>query len=187
MLIIVTAGLGAWPASYVVASETSSLRLRSKTQGVGWLLGGGIGCGFGFGVPYLYNSDAADLGGKVGFIFLGLSALGVLITWFLVPELKGLTAVDIDRVFEKNVPVRRANTAQWEALPNEDEMPLRQLTTSGSDGSTYDAASTQSSRWSRACCAERHIRAASEAANVLSLKLASVAAPKVRQFRPGAV
>ncbi|TKA71156.1 hypothetical protein B0A55_08256 [Friedmanniomyces simplex] len=146
MIIIVTAGLGAWPASYVIASETSSLRLRSKTQGIGWLLGGAINCGFGFGVPYLYNSDAADLGGKIGFIYLGLALLGVLVTWCAMPELKGMTAVEIDRVFEKNVPVRRANTAQWESVPSEeDEMPLRNISTSSSTGPTaYDAASSAS-------------------------------------------
>ncbi|KAK3117970.1 hypothetical protein LTR53_000122 [Teratosphaeriaceae sp. CCFEE 6253] len=115
--------------------------------GVGWLLGGVLNCGFGFGVPYLYNSDAGNLGGKVGFVFLGFAALGVLITWFTLPELKGLSAVEIDRVFEKHVPVRRANTAQWESLPqesNEDGVPLRQLSTAGSDGSAYDAGSVAS-------------------------------------------
>ncbi|KAK3634323.1 hypothetical protein LTR56_015357 [Elasticomyces elasticus] len=145
MFIIVTAGLGAWPASYVIASETSSLRLRSKTQGVGWLLGGILNCGFGFGVPYLYNADAANLQGKVGFVFLGFCAAGVAMTWFFVPELKGLSAVEIDRVFEKHIPVRRANTAQWESVPGaDDEMPLRNLSTSGSD-TAYDRRSMISS------------------------------------------
>ncbi|KAK0825064.1 hypothetical protein LTR73_007351 [Friedmanniomyces endolithicus] len=80
MIIVVVAGLGAWPASYVIASETSSLRLRSKTQGVGWLLGNAISCACGFGVPYLYNSDAANLGGKTGFIYVALASLGILVT-----------------------------------------------------------------------------------------------------------
>ncbi|KAK0866605.1 hypothetical protein LTR87_014952 [Friedmanniomyces endolithicus] len=141
MIIVVVARLGAWPASYVIASETSSLRLRSKTQGIGWLLGGGVSCGFGFGVPYLYNSDAANLGGKTGFIYVALTSLGVLVTWLVVPELKGLSAVEIDRVFEKDIPVGRAETAQWRSVPmEEDAVPLRNILTSSSFASTaYDA------------------------------------------------
>ncbi|KAK0279821.1 hypothetical protein LTR91_005573 [Friedmanniomyces endolithicus] len=144
MIIVVVAGLGAWPASYVIASETSSLRLRSKTQGVGWLLGNAISCAFGFGVPYLYNSDAANLGGKTGFIYVALASLGVLVTWFAVPELKGLTAVEIDGVFEKNILVRRAETTQWRSVPGEkDAVPLRNILTSSSMASTaYNASVT---------------------------------------------
>ncbi|KAK1815523.1 hypothetical protein LTR12_010074 [Friedmanniomyces endolithicus] len=146
MIIVVVAGLGAWPASYVIASETSSLRLRSKTQGIGWLLGGGISCGFGFGVPYLYNSDAANLGGKTGFIYVALASLGVLVTWLVVPELKGLSAVEIDRVFERNLLVGRAETAQWESVPGGDDVvPLTNILTSSSMASTaYEASLTSS-------------------------------------------
>ena len=86
MLIIVVVGLGAWPAAFLLASETSSFRLRSKTSGLGWLLGGVIRTGFGFATPYLYNPDAANLGAKIGFVFLGTSALGVVITWYVFPD-----------------------------------------------------------------------------------------------------
>lgn len=37
MIVVFAAGVGVWPASYAVASEASALRLRSKTQGIGWL------------------------------------------------------------------------------------------------------------------------------------------------------
>ncbi|EQL01872.1 alpha glucoside transporter [Ophiocordyceps sinensis CO18] len=41
ILVVVVAGLGVWPASYTVGSETSSLHLRARSQGVGWLTSGG--------------------------------------------------------------------------------------------------------------------------------------------------
>ena len=135
MAVIVTAGIGAWPASYVVSSETSSLRLRSKTQGIGGLLGGVIRCAFGIGFPYLYNPDAADLGAKTAFIICGTSALAVAITWFAVPELKGKSAVQIDRVFEKWLGPRRSLTSDWQSDDSEDNVALRHVP-SGSDIST---------------------------------------------------
>lgn len=125
MVIVVTAGLGVWPASFIVRSETSSLRLRSKTSGLGWFYGGIVRCVFGIGAPYLYNSDAANLGAMTGFVFAGTSILGVVITWFAVPELKGLTTTEIDRVFDKPAMIRRIHTGEWERIETGDELPLR--------------------------------------------------------------
>ncbi|KAK5171482.1 uncharacterized protein LTR77_004627 [Saxophila tyrrhenica] len=132
MAVVVTVGIGCWPASFVVAAETSSLTLRSKTSGIGWFLGGIIQGGFGCGTPFLYNPDAADLGGKTAFVFAGTSAVGVLITWFFIPELKGKSAIEIDRVFQKHGgSVKRANTSGFERVDSEDakEIPLTQTTT----------------------------------------------------------
>ena len=125
MVIVITAGLGVWPASYIIRSETSSLRLRSKTSGLGWLIGGVIRCAAGFGIPYLYNTDAANLGAKIGFVFFATSLIGVMITWFIVPELKGLSTTEIDRLFEKKSSVRRVRTAEWERVESGDDLPLR--------------------------------------------------------------
>ena len=142
MLIIVVAGLSAWPASYVVSSETSSLRLRSKTSGLGWLIGGIIRCGFDVGSPYLYNSDAGDLGAKTGFVFCGTAAVGVVITWFTLPEMKGLNSAEIDHLFEQKRSVRRVNTSQFERVGSGDDLPLRNM---DSESTEYDAASVDSS------------------------------------------
>lgn len=126
MVIVVTAGLGVWPASFIVRSETSSLRLRSKTSGLGWLIGGVVRCGFGLGAPFLYNTDAGDLGAKTGFVFAGTSLIALAITWFFVPELKGLSTTEIDRLFEKpNVGISRVGTGQWQRIEDGDEMPLQ--------------------------------------------------------------
>jgi hypothetical protein len=127
MVIVVSAGLGVWPASFIVRSETSSLRLRSKASGIGWFFGGIIRSGFGLGAPYLYNSDAANLGAKIGFVFFGTSLLGVVVTWFTVPELKGLSTTEIDRLFEKKSSLQRVRTAEWERVESGDDLPLRDI------------------------------------------------------------
>lgn len=107
MLIVFTAGVGVWPASYVIAAETSSLRLRARTQGVGWTVNGVAGVAFGMSMPYVYNADAGDLGGMSGYIFVAFSALAVAICFFCLPEMKGRNAADIDRMFELELPARQ--------------------------------------------------------------------------------
>ena len=133
MIIIIMCGVGCWPASFVVAAETSSLTLRSKTSGVGWLLGGIIQGGFGLGTPYLYNPDAANLGAKSAFIFFATSFGAILTTYFFIPELKGLSAVEIDRVFEKHGgAIRRANASEFERVDSTDkDIPLTNMHSRG--------------------------------------------------------
>jgi SP family general alpha glucoside:H+ symporter-like MFS transporter len=62
-------------------------------------------------VPLLINPDAADLGGKIGFIF-GVTAVGSL-EWcyFRVPETKGRGYAELDALFEKGVSARRFSDA----------------------------------------------------------------------------
>jgi hypothetical protein len=58
-------------------------------------------------VPYMVNPDKANLKGKVGFVFGGLSAAATVWSFFYIPELKGRTFNEIDEMFEKRVPPRK--------------------------------------------------------------------------------
>ncbi|KIE01653.1 alpha glucoside transporter, partial [Metarhizium majus ARSEF 297] len=111
--IIVVAGLSVWPASYAVGAETSSLHLRGKSQGIGWLTAGASASLFGFFTPYLYNADAANLKSKIGFIFAGLCAVAGVLSYFYVPEMKGRTPAEIDGMFEAKLPAKEFKT--WTA------------------------------------------------------------------------
>lgn len=106
MLTIIVCGVGVWPASYAVAAETSSLQLRAKTQGLGWAVNAFSVAASGIALPYIFNPDAGNLRGKVGFTYVGTCVLGVLISWLLVPEMKGRTVADIDRMFELGLKTR---------------------------------------------------------------------------------
>jgi len=106
MIIILTVGLGAWPASYVVASEASTLRLRAKTSGIGWFFSGAVSAGFGSGMPYIYNPDAADLRAQTAYVVAGFAAVALVVSFFFVPEMKDRTALEIDRMFEMGLPAR---------------------------------------------------------------------------------
>ncbi|KAJ9621972.1 hypothetical protein H2203_006853 [Taxawa tesnikishii (nom. ined.)] len=108
MIIIITVcGVGVWPVSYVVGGETSSLHLRGKTQGIGWLAQGLSNAVFGAVLPYIFSADQGDLKAKTGFVYAGLCAVAVLITWAAVPEMRGRSAMEIDKMFSEGVPARR--------------------------------------------------------------------------------
>ncbi|OAF99406.1 MFS general substrate transporter [Paraphaeosphaeria sporulosa] len=120
MLTIIICGVGVWPASYAVAAETSSLQLRAKTQGMGWAVNAFSIAASGIALPYIFNPDAGNLRGKVGFTYVGTCVLGVLISYLLVPEMKGRTVAEIDRMFDIGLRTRdfrsyRDNSVQQDA------------------------------------------------------------------------
>ncbi|ORY10501.1 general substrate transporter [Clohesyomyces aquaticus] len=115
--VVVTCGLGCWPASYAVLGETSSIRLRSKSQAIGGLANNLLGIAMNAALPQLYNSDRLNLGAKTGFLFTGLTAGAALITYFCVPELKGRSAMEIDVLFKKGVPAR--GSKKWKYMYEE--------------------------------------------------------------------
>ena len=106
MIVTMVCGLGIWPASHVVAAETSSLQLRAKTQGVGWFTSGIATGVFSIVLPYIYNADKGDLKAKTGFVMAGFAAVAVVATWFFVPEMKGRSPMEIDRMFALKLPTR---------------------------------------------------------------------------------
>ncbi len=103
----VVVGVGIWPVAYVVGGETSSLRLRAKTQGIGWFCGAFAQGAFGISLPYAYNIDEGALKAKTGFIIAGFSTIALVVTWFFVPEMKERTAAEIDVMFERRLPARQ--------------------------------------------------------------------------------
>ncbi|KIY00952.1 uncharacterized protein Z520_03618 [Fonsecaea multimorphosa CBS 102226] len=107
MVVVVAVGVAIWPVSVVVSAETSSLRLRAKTQGIGWFSGALAQGAFGISLPYVYNVDQGDLRAKAGFIIAGFSGIASVLTWLFVPEMKERTAAEIDTMFEHRLPARK--------------------------------------------------------------------------------
>lgn len=108
MLIIFVCGLGAWPTSYAIMSETSALRLRAKSQAIGGIAAYIASIFTNFVLPFLYNPDAADLKAMTGFVFTGACIVAAVTTWFVVPEMKGRSPIEIDHLFEEKVSARKS-------------------------------------------------------------------------------
>lgn len=58
-------------------------------------------------MPYLLNADEADLGGKICFVFFGLSVPMCVYLFFCLPELKGRSVAEIQEMFQAGVAARK--------------------------------------------------------------------------------
>lgn len=126
MIVTMVCGLGIWPASHVIAAETSSLQLRAKTQGIGWFVSGVAQGVFSISLPYIYNLDAGNLKAKTGFVMAGFSAVGVLATWIWVPEMKGRSPMEIDRMFSLRLKTRDFKNWRSDVVMEKEVDPLKQ-------------------------------------------------------------
>jgi SP family general alpha glucoside:H+ symporter-like MFS transporter len=106
-----TNSLGVGSVVPVINSEIPSLRLRSKSAGIGFGAQSLFSWVVSFFVPYLFSSDAANWGGKIGFFFAGLCTLGFAMVWLEVPETKGRTDQDLDYLFEMKTKTRAFRSA----------------------------------------------------------------------------
>ncbi|KAH7201512.1 general substrate transporter [Fusarium oxysporum] len=93
--------------AFVLLGEVSSLSQRARTTALATATQAIFGIIMFFAVPYMVNPDVGNLGGKVGFIFGGLSAFASILCIFYIPELKGRTYQEIDTLFYRRVPIRK--------------------------------------------------------------------------------
>lgn len=109
MLTIFAAGyVFAWaPLNYVVTTEIPALRLRDASQRTASMVNVLANFLVNFSIPYLLYTPGAGLGSKVGFIFAGILVLALVFTWFCIPECKGKSLEQIDRMFNEGVPLRK--------------------------------------------------------------------------------
>ncbi|KAF2868769.1 sugar porter family MFS transporter [Massariosphaeria phaeospora] len=94
------------PVAYTIFCEVSATRVRSKTIAVATAFQATVGIIMTVAIPYLINPAEADLRGKLGFFFGGLSIPCLIWCWFRVPEMKDRTYEELDIMFERNVPTR---------------------------------------------------------------------------------
>ncbi|KAJ5118299.1 Major facilitator superfamily domain general substrate transporter [Penicillium atrosanguineum] len=128
MIVTMICGLGIWPASHVIAAETSSLQLRAKTQGIGWFVSGVAQGVFSISLPYIYNLDAGNLKAKTGFVMAGFAAIAIVATWIWVPEMKGRSPMEIDRMFSLSLKTRDFKNWRSDVVMEKHIDPPRQST-----------------------------------------------------------
>lgn len=101
--------------AYTILCETSTSRLRVKTIAIGLALQNALQTMWSFVLPYLFNPDKLNLGGRLGIIFGGLVVICLVYLWFYQPETAGRTYEELDEMFIKSVPARRFKTYQTDA------------------------------------------------------------------------
>ncbi|KAL2214751.1 general substrate transporter [Sarocladium strictum] len=99
------ATLGA--CAYSVGGETASMELRQKTYSINIMSSTAVSCLISQVMPYLLNTDKANLGGKISFVFFATSLPMCTYLYFCLPELKGRNYAEVQEMFETKVPTRQ--------------------------------------------------------------------------------
>ncbi|KAF4981692.1 hypothetical protein FZEAL_2579 [Fusarium zealandicum] len=108
--------------AYSVGGETSSVQLRQKTYSINIMVSTAFSCLVTQVMPYLINTDQANLGGRICFVFFGLSTPMCFYLYFCLPELKGRNYAEVQELFENRVPARKFKGYVCEvSLANEHE------------------------------------------------------------------
>jgi MFS transporter, SP family, sugar:H+ symporter len=92
------------PGAWVVIGEIFPLPIRSRgvalSTASNWLWN----CIIAVITPYMVSPDKGDLKAKVFFIWGSLCAVCFLYAYFLIPETKGLSLEQVDRMMEETTP-----------------------------------------------------------------------------------
>ncbi|KAG7116775.1 Major facilitator-type transporter ecdC like protein [Verticillium longisporum] len=99
------ATLGA--VSFAVGGETPTARLRQKTYSINIMSSTAAGTLVSQLLPYLINPTDGNLGGKVAFVFFGLSMPLAIYFFFCLPEMKGRTYLELEEMFQQEIPARK--------------------------------------------------------------------------------
>lgn len=106
MLILYSFGwsVGYAPLAYVVATELPSPFLREYTLRVAYSVKLVMEFVISFTYPYLEDTNEANLGGRLGFIYGALAFLSLIFSIFMVPETRNIALEDMAIVFDKYEP-----------------------------------------------------------------------------------
>ncbi|WAO87198.1 High-affinity glucose transporter HXT2 [Fusarium falciforme] len=91
---------------WTITGEMSSLRLRAKTTSIAAGVNSLLSLASSVGIPYLLNAEELNLGPKAALCFLVPSTFLSLLAYFVVPETKGKSFDDLNRLFEAKTPAR---------------------------------------------------------------------------------
>ncbi|KAK6951924.1 hypothetical protein Daesc_006449 [Daldinia eschscholtzii] len=98
------------PGAWVVIGEIYPLPMRARgvalSTASNWLWN----CIIAVITPYMVDADKGNLGPKVFYVWGGLCTLCFIYAYFLIPETKGLTLEQVDRMLEETTP---RTSAKW--------------------------------------------------------------------------
>lgn len=102
------------PVCFVILCEVSATKVRSKTIALSTAVQALLGIVMTVANPYMLNADQANMRGKIGFFYGGMSAFALVWAYFRIPETKGRTYEELDIMFAQNVPTRQFKTYRLE-------------------------------------------------------------------------
>jgi SP family general alpha glucoside:H+ symporter-like MFS transporter len=114
---ISTAVMSTTATGYALAGEIPSVRLRSKTQSLGFGAYYILGWGLQFAVPYMFQvaPEGAGWGVRACWLFAGFTLLCSVFGFFYVGETQGRSFADIDELYHRGVSPRKFASTQVQA------------------------------------------------------------------------
>jgi len=107
LIVSVLFTLGPAPASWVIIGETSAIRLRPLTTGIGRASYYIVEIPCIFLASYMLNPTGGNLGGKCGYVWGATGFICLVVAYFGLPEMKGRSYREIDILFKRKVPARQ--------------------------------------------------------------------------------
>ncbi|KAF9876902.1 MFS hexose transporter [Colletotrichum karsti] len=101
-----TLGAVGWP----IVSEAATSKLRASTQALSVITNGLASSIWTLSLPYAINPDQGNLGGKIAFVFGSTLAVCIIFIFFMIPETKNRTNIEIDELWSRGVPPRKFKT-----------------------------------------------------------------------------
>ncbi|KAI1870583.1 uncharacterized protein JN550_005126 [Neoarthrinium moseri] len=110
-----TIGSAAWP----ITAENATSRLRAPTQSLATMMNGLSSCIWSFALPYAINPDQGNLGGKIAFVFGAVLIFASVFIFFMYPETKGRTYIEIDQLWSRGISPRHFSRTELVTVSNE--------------------------------------------------------------------
>lgn len=92
---------------WTIVGEIATPRLRSMTTSLAALTNSLINMGWSIAIPYLVNTENANLGPKAALVFFGPATALAVLAYFVIPETKGKTFAQLDELFQRRTPARK--------------------------------------------------------------------------------
>ena len=100
------------PAAWVVIGEIFQLPIRAKGVALSTASNWFWNCIIAIVVPYMVDKDQGNLGGRVFFVWGSTCAVCAVFAYLFVPETKGLTLEQVDKMMEEVVAMK---SSKWRA------------------------------------------------------------------------
>jgi sugar porter (SP) family MFS transporter len=119
------------PAAWVVIGEIFPLPIRAKgvslSTASNWLWNFVLG----YVTPYMIDEDEGNLGAKVFFVWGSTCTLCLAFAYFFVPETKGLSLEQVDRMLEETTPRTSAKWRPHDTFATHHGLPADQVVNRG--------------------------------------------------------
>jgi len=110
LIVSVMFTFAAAPASWVIIAETSAVRLRPLTTGIGRATYYIVEIPCIFLASFMLNPNSGNLGGKCGYVWGATAFLCWVTAYYGLPEMKGRSYREIDIMFKRRVSARKFKT-----------------------------------------------------------------------------